>query len=132
VIVVLDASAGIEIALRRAKASTFNQTIIEAQKVISSDLYKIEVTNTIWKYVQAKLLTKEIAKEILRLSLSLVDHYIDISENNEESLYEAIRLNHSTYDMLYFTLARRNAATLLTLDKHLAQIALDSGIDIIS
>ena len=42
---------------------------------------------------------------------------------------EAVRLNHPVYDMLYFVLARRNAATLFTLDRKLQQLCLDNGVD---
>ena len=35
----------------------------------------------------------------------------------------------SVYDMLYFVLARRNAATLFTLDRKLQQLCLDNGVD---
>ena len=42
---------------------------------------------------------------------------------------EAMRLRHPVYDMLYFVLARRNAATLFTLDRKLQQLCLDNGVD---
>ncbi len=45
-----------------------------------------------------------------------------------ESLNEAIRLNHSAYDMLYFTLARRFGAVLITLDKKLMSLAKSEDI----
>ena len=38
-------------------------------------------------------------------------------------------LRHPVYDMLYFVLARRNAATLFTLDRKLQQLCLDNGVD---
>ena len=51
-----------------------------------------------------------------------VDEYVDIAENNEEAMNEAIRIGHSTYDLLYFTLARRYSGLLMTLDKELKEI----------
>jgi predicted nucleic acid-binding protein len=131
-IIVIDASAGIEIALDRAKSALFSQKLLSAKKVISSDLYKIEVANIIWKYVKANLLEKEKANQTLELTQSLVDEYIDIAENNEEAMNESIRMGHSTYDLLYFTLARRYSSSLMTLDKELKVIAERSGLDVIS
>jgi len=131
-IIVIDASAGIEIALDRSKSFLFNQKLLLARKVISSDLYKIEVANVIWKYVKANLLEKEKANKTLELAQNLVDEFIDISENNEEAMNESIRIGHSTYDLLYFTLARRYSSSLMTLDIKLKEISEKAGIEVIS
>jgi predicted nucleic acid-binding protein len=130
-IVVLDASAGIEIGLGRDNSRIYKETLEQASKVISSDLYKAEVTNVLWKYVKAKLITKEIAVQRLQYCLNLVDEYLDISDNNQESLVESIRIDHSVYDVLYLTIARRNGAILITRDKKLKGIAREQGIEIL-
>jgi predicted nucleic acid-binding protein len=105
---------------------------LSATKVITSDLYKIEVANVIWKYVRANFLERQKANRTLALAQNLVDEFIDISENNEEAMNESIRIGHSTYDLLYFTLARRHSSSLMTLDAKLKKIAEDAGIDVIS
>lgn len=128
-IVVLDANAGIEIVLNRSKSPLFKEYIVNCRKVISSDLYKAEITNTLWQYIKAGLLSREKGTSLLRLAGNLVDEYYDISENNNESLIESVRLNHSSYDMLYFTLARRTGSVLLTLDKKLFKLAEKEGIE---
>ena len=130
-IVVLDASAGIEIGLGRDNAQKYQGSLEQASKVLTSDLYKAEVTNVLWKYVKAKLLTKDVALQRLQYCLDLVDEYIDITENNQESLIESIRIEHSVYDVLYLTIARRNGAVLITQDKKLKDIAKEQGIDIL-
>ncbi len=112
--VVLDASAGIEIGLGRDNSQIYKESLEQASKVISSDLYKAEVTNVLWKYVKAKFLTKDVALQRLQYCLNLVDEYLDISDNNQESLIESIRIDHSVYDVLYLTIARRNGAILIT------------------
>jgi len=128
-IVVLDASAGIEIALSRSDATKHEKIITNASKVISSDLYKAEVANVLWKYHKSGLLNKSEVIQRLHYCTELVDEYIDIDENNEEALNEGIRIDHSIYDLLYLTLARRSGATLLTQDKKLKNIAKENGID---
>ena len=130
-IVVLDASAGIEIVLEQALSKQFQEEIEKSEKVLTSDLYKIEVANVIWKYVRSGVLEKENANMTLRMAVGLVDVFVDTSQNNEESLNESIRLNHSTYDMLYFTLARRNGGKLLTKDKKLKKLCLNAGIEVL-
>ncbi len=129
-IVVLDASAGIELALGRANSYKYRDLLNKADKVVSSELYKAETANVLWKYVNADLLSKEGALTRLRYCFDLIDEYIDISSHNEEALFEGIRINHSVYGLLYFTLARRNGAILLTLDKKLKTIAEEHGIDV--
>jgi predicted nucleic acid-binding protein len=129
-IVVLDASAGIEIALGRKNAKDFFSYLNDASQVITSDLYKAETGNVIWKYVKANLLEKKKSIQVYQYCRDIVDGYIDISENIEEAINESIRLKHPTYDLLYLTLARRNGAILLSLDKKLNELAKQNGIEI--
>ncbi len=130
-IYILDASAGIEIALDKENAAKFHAKLENATTVISSDLYKVETANVIWKYFKANLLNKEEALRILRFCDELIDEYVDIASNNEEALVESMRLNHPAYDLLYLTLARRRGGILLTLDKKLIKLAIENGVDVI-
>lgn len=129
-IVVLDASAGIEIALTRENSKKYVDFLEKTSKIVTSELYRAETANILWKYCRAGLLAKEQA--LMRLSFcdNLIDEYWTISLNSEEALGEAIRLNHSVYDLLYLTIARRTAATLLTQDKMLKDLALQQGVDV--
>lgn len=129
--IVLDASAGIAVVLGRECAGGFLAEIEASEAVISSDLYKIEVANVIWKYVRAGELEREKSNQVLRLALDLVDEFVDISENIEEALNESIRLDHPVYDMIYYTLARRNGARMLTIDRKLRDLCLSTGIDVV-
>ena len=129
-IIVLDASAGIEIALDREKASLYNSYLLGATKIITSSLYKAETSNVIWKYVRAQLLPKDRALQTYKHCEDIIDEFVDLAENVEESISEAMRLNHSTYDLFYFTLARRHGATLISLDKKLNEMAIENGIEI--
>ncbi|HQK33849.1 MAG TPA: type II toxin-antitoxin system VapC family toxin [Spirochaetales bacterium] len=129
--VVLDASAGIEIGLGRDDLQKYEDLLEQASRVITSDLYKAEVANVLWKYVRAKLLTKDVALQRLQYCLNLIDEYIDITENNQESFIESIRIDYSVYDVLYLTIARRNGAILITQDKILKDIAKELGIETI-
>jgi len=84
-ILVLDANAGIEIALDLPRAQQFLSLVESAEKVITSSLYRAEVANVIWKYVKAGLVPKNVASEKLELAQGLVDEFVDCSGNNEES-----------------------------------------------
>jgi len=129
-IVVLDASAGIEIALSRHNAELYEMKIEKASKVMTSELYKAETANVLWKYNIAGLLNREELQKRLRYCDELIDEYINISENSEEALNEGMRMKHSVYDLLYLVIARRNGAILLTQDKKLKKIAKEAGVEI--
>ena len=128
-IIVLDSNAAIEIVLKREKGKIFERLVDESDKVVSSELFRIEVANVLRKYYQGKYLKKFECIKLLELAENLNDEYIPIKDNNLEALNEAIRLKFSAYDMLYLTIARRMGAMLVTLDNSLNVIAKKEGID---
>lgn len=127
--VVLDASAALELISKREKAELIETYLLHSDLIISSDLYKAECANAIWKMTKAGMVKHDDLSTILEKCNKLVYSFVDIKENSAESLFEAVRLNHPTYDMLYFTLARRTGAILLTMDRRLTQLCKDNGID---
>jgi predicted nucleic acid-binding protein len=129
-IYVLDASAGVEIALNRQKSKVFIEELSKASKIITSDLYKAGTTNVLWKYHKAGLLSKEDALRTLQYCENLIDEYVNLSLNSQETLVEAMRLGHSAYDIFYLTIARRNGGILVTMDKRLMTLAIENGIEI--
>lgn len=129
-IYVMDASAGIEIALDRESAGKFRAKLESATKIITSELYKAETANVIWKYFRADLINKETALRTLKYCDDLIDEYVDISTNYEEALLESMRLNHPTYDLLYMTLSRRKGGILLSMDKKLKKLSAENGVEI--
>lgn len=49
-IIVLDASAAIEIALNREHSNTFREILRNSDLVIAPDIFPSEITNVFWKY----------------------------------------------------------------------------------
>ena len=129
--VVLDSNAAIEIVLKRENGQRLGELIGNAEKTISSELFRIEVANVVGKYCHGNYVKKSECGKILELAENLVDEFMPIKENHMEAMNDAIRLCHSAYDMLYLTLARRTGATLVTLDRRLNAIAEKEGINII-
>ncbi|MCQ2573210.1 MAG: type II toxin-antitoxin system VapC family toxin [Treponema sp.] len=128
---VLDTNVAFEIAFCGSRADEYRKILENASSVIVPDLYKSEITNVLWQYVRAGYLDEQNAKIIMIDLMNLVDNYVSAEENSVESLHEAIRLNHSAYDMFYFTLARRYGAVLLTMDKKLKETAEREGVQVI-
>ncbi|WP_241158160.1 type II toxin-antitoxin system VapC family toxin [Adlercreutzia sp. ZJ138] len=101
------------------------------EQLISCDLFRVEVRNSFWKYVVAQIMSEECAQKRAAIAIDYVDTYIPIEELSDEAFLEAIRHKHPVYDMLYFCLARRKGATLMTLDKKLAKLCQDTGVNCI-
>ena len=125
--VVLDTSAVIELLLNKKHAPKIAEIIGNASRISTSDLFRIELTN-VWKYVRAGLLEKQVALELQIAGVQLIDHFVKMEEYETEALSEAIRLNHSCYDMLFLCLARRTGSILVSFDKKLVQICEQEGI----
>lgn len=126
---VLDASAGMCIGLESPESSALSSLISEGEKVIAPQLYYAEVTQALWKHVRSGLLPVSEAQERLQRITALVDEFIPLESLFNEAFTESLRLGHSAYDVFYFVLARRNAATLCTLDQRLQQLCLKNGVN---
>ena len=129
-IAVLDVSGAIQVLLQKDKASLFDAKIKGASWVIAPDLYVSELSNVLWKYHKAKVLTREDCIQLVEDGLNLIDDFIDAKELWKEALGEGIKNSHSMYDMYYAVSARRNDATLITNDGPLADICKELNITV--
>lgn len=121
-IIVLDVSAAIEIIFQREKKDKFKNVYNQGNWIIAPNLFIAEITNVLWKYFKAGVITHVDCIQYVQDGLNMVDDFIATSELWKETLAEGIRNNHSVYDMYYAILARRNDATLITNDGALAKI----------
>lgn len=130
--IVLDANAAIETVLQRPRSGPIQDLLLSSSKVITTALYKAEVTNVMSKYVKGGYITKDTAITLLECTVDLIDEYADLSDYCIESLHESLRLNHPAYDMFYLVLARRTGSLLVTLDRKLLDLAVQEGLEIYS
>jgi predicted nucleic acid-binding protein len=128
-IAILDVSAAIEIVLKKEKKDLFNKTFKEASWVLAPDLFVSEISNVLWKYYKAKIISHEECIEYVEDGIDMIDDFIDGRELWKEALSEGIKNNHSVYDMYYAVLARRNDAVLITNDGQLAKISKELKIE---
>ncbi len=122
-IVVLDASAAIEIALNKSSAKLFQDTVLESDLVIAPDTYPSEITNVFWKYASFSEIEQAKCEKGIDYCLDLVDDFIDTKNICREVFLESINTKHSSYDVFYLIVARRHNALLLTKDKKMISIA---------
>lgn len=82
----------------------------------------------LWKMTAFAGIDQSEANERAALICQLIDEFVDDGSLIAEALSEAIRLKHSVYDMLYYVLARRNSATLLTKNAKLQKLCARTGV----
>jgi predicted nucleic acid-binding protein len=126
--VVLDACAAIRIVVASEQSSQYAAILAGADEILAPDLIIAEVTNALWKYCRAGLLTPMEVKEKLRDCLDLVDSFSELGPLALEALDLSLLLRRPAYDMFYLVLARRNGALLLTADDALRVHARNAGV----
>jgi len=129
-IVVLDVSAAIEIILQKDKKDLFNKIYEKGTWIIAPDLFIVEITNVLWKYHKAKVISHEDCIQYVQDGIDMIDDFIDAKELWKESLSEGIKNNHSVYDMYYLVLSRRNDAVLITNDNPLTNICKKLNVEV--
>ncbi len=125
---VLDCSAAVCLALEGPESESLSDLMLSGETIIAPDLYVAEVTHTMQKYVRAGVLTKDGALERAKQCVELVDRLVPARDLYIETLSEALRLGHSSYDIFYLVLARRTASALFTLDRRLQNLCLKNGV----
>ncbi len=129
-IVVLDASGAVEIALEKEKSKYFLEILKNTDLIISPDTFVSEVTNVFWKYKKFQQFTDEICMKGIEFCVNLIDDFIPSKDLWRESYFEGVKNSSSTYDMFYLVTAKRNFGKIVSMDKKLNEIAGKEGLRI--
>ena len=127
--IVLDASAGIELLQDTTERPAIRVILERSEKIISCDLLRAESASVLRKLARAGKIDIKGAKLRLTRLMRLVDEFYPLAPLQDEALAESIRLDHSVYDMFYFVLARRTRGTLFTTDMKLLKLSEQHGVD---
>lgn len=130
-IIVLDASAAIEIALSKDDSHRFRELLLQSELVLAPDTFPSEITNAFWKYGLYSGLPLDKCEKGIDYCLDLVDDYINTKNLCREVFSESIRTEHPAYDLFYLVLARRNNAYVITKDKKMIKMASELKIKIL-
>lgn len=120
---VLDASALVRIIEGSSQAAALREAVLQADLVLAPELMLTEVANALWRLQRSGQLEAAGLQKRLSRAAELVDHIEPDRHLQVEALALACHLDHPVYDCLYLALARREAATLLTADLRLQQLA---------
>ena len=96
------------------------------------DLFYIECTNILWKYVQRFGYPAENARQNIDDLLSLALHGIPTASLAPDALDLALAFDLSAYDASYAALAQRLELPFITADNPLAQKLAGSEITVVS
>ncbi len=127
--IVLDASAAVEMARMTDDGKALWDLSLRNEKIITCDLFRAEIASVYRKLTRIGAVTAEMAEAYFKHTLALVDEFYPIDDLQSEALRESIRLDHSTYDLFYFVLARRAGATLFTVDERLIRLCANNGVE---
>ena len=75
-IIVLDASAAVEIALKKERGKAFQEILLDSDLVIAPDTFPSEITNVFWKYGFYSDMELAKCENGIDYCLDLVDDYI--------------------------------------------------------
>lgn len=128
--IVVDASAAIELLLRTSIGSRVETRVFSGVSLYAPHLIDLEVAHALRRFVMAGTLAPVRAEEALRdlrdLSLTRYPHDVLL-----ERIWQ-LRSNLTAYDAAYVALAEALDATLLTCDRKLASAAKQRArIDVI-
>jgi len=126
--IVLDASAALEVALNRNRATELSAQLDEANEVLAPELFVPEVVNAVWKLHHFGNLSLSACDGTVEVLLEFIDVLVSCKELYREAFLLSRTTRRPAYDMFYLALAKREDAALLTLDKALRKEALRQGI----
>ena len=130
--IVFDSCALVDMARQTEEGLALQSLALNGEKAISCELVRAEVVSVFRKLARTQGLKPAQAELYVSAALALVDDFYPLRGLQTEVLRESLRLDHSSYDMFYFVLARRTGATLFTLDRKLMRLCRAHGVDCIS
>ncbi len=127
--IVIDCSAAMGMVRKTPEGNALSDLALDGETAIAPDVFYAELGNALWECVRSGDLGRSQIREAMEAAIGLVDRIYSSKDILAEAILEAARLDHPVYDMLYFVLARREGATLFTLDRKLQNLCLDNGVN---
>jgi predicted nucleic acid-binding protein len=94
-------------------------------------LLKVELTNSLLKYVRAGLLPADDVFPAIRQAEMLIENWTDDADLLNDATAVAIANRHKIYDCIYLALALRRREPLATADRRLSVLARTLGSEVL-
>jgi len=132
---VVDASVGVKLFVveplsERADALFIHLTDNPPARFYVPDLFFVECTNILWKYIRRFGYQAENAQQNVEHLIRLPLGVVSTSELASAALALAVSHGITAYDACYVALAERLSLPLVTADKRLARRLADSSLDV--
>ena len=129
---VLDTTAAVGLAMRSSGWERIEKAVAEAEWIEAPDLLIAEAANACWKYHKHAGLSREKCERILEEAVAIPDEFVPAIHLHREAFAMAVTGQRPAYDMFFLVLARRNNATLVSLDKSLLTFAAKHDVKVLS
>lgn len=128
--IVLDTSAAVAYALKRKGWDAIDSILTRSSWVETPDLFMPEAANALWREHHFGSLGREQCETALEGIADLPDAFIPGLLLYKEAFAFAALAERPAYDMFFIVLARRQSATLVSLDKRLLTFAAKHDIKV--
>ncbi len=128
-IVVLDASAAVRLALGQTDHELVAETLKQADWVVAPSLYLYEIANVMWKYCKEGTISQETLRDKMLSCAGLIDELIPAADLYTECFELACRLGQPAYDMTYLASCLRKEAGLISFDRRMLEKAEKLNIE---
>ena len=132
---VVDASVGIKLFLveplaERADALFASLTVTPAARLYVPDLFYVECTNILWKYVRRFGYSPEAARQDVADLVRLPLQAVSTAVLAEAALALALEHGATAFDAVYVALAQKLSLPLVTADEALVRRLDGTGLDL--
>lgn len=125
---VLDHYAAADIACATDRGIALRNLLLKGDEVASPSTLRLDLMNAMARFMRMRAVSRTVAEECIELALSTVDTFVPYEELLPEAFSEASRTNLTMGDLLYFCMARRLGATLVTSSDQLRALCAESGV----
>jgi predicted nucleic acid-binding protein len=127
---VVDASVAVALFVDQPITKAAEEALVQYQ-LSAPTLVLAEIGNAFWKYRGADLMSLEkIDAAQARLASGMIDFHELLPAVASAALDLALEHDHPIYDCFYLALGRSLRAPLLTVDRKLARVAAQAGVNL--
>lgn len=119
---VIDASVAVKWFVEERGSTAARTVLSKGEPLLAPDLILVETSNTAWKKVRRKEMTREQGEAMVRVLPLYFDRLVHSDALVVRAYALANHLNHPVYDCLYLALAELEDVNLITDDERLVKV----------